>query len=265
MRAAPVVLLCLAGCASAPPPQTSYTVPPSLGPKIETEYVQEKVDPALRSPKGLRKNQATMFLYEDDRVYDIKACSAGRFTNIKLPPGEELTGDTIAAFGDTDPQKWGIFAKKGGKTWVVSVGGRVPGLETSMTLTTNAAAYPFDIVSSRQGCHKIVSFVRPRMIAVKREVEPAHDESAVNGNYVVSLEKGDRPGWMPTRAFDVGTQKVWVEFPGPPGTVGTPAVVAGGSPITPRIDGNFYQVDTALSSFELRLNGSIVSVEKGAS
>lgn len=259
------MLLCLAGCASAPPPQTSYTVPPSLGPRVETEYVPEQVNPALRSPKGLRKNQATMFLYEDDRVYSIKACSAGRFTNIKLPPGEELTGDTVAAFGDTDPQKWGIYAKKGGKSWVVSVGGKVPGLETSMTLTTNAAAYPFDIVSSRQGCHQIVSFVRPRMIAIRKEAPAEYDASDMNTNYVVSLKKGGSPGWMPTRAFDVGTQKVWVEFPAPPGTVGTPAVVAGDSPVTPRIDGNFYQVDTAHSSFELRLNGSVVRVEKGAS
>lgn len=265
MRKSALILLSLAGCTASPVPPPVYSVPPSLGARYETEWVEEAVNPALLSPRGLTKNQATTFLYEEDRVYDIRACAAGRFTNIKLPPGEELTGDTVAAFGDADPLKWGIYAKKGGKSWIVSVGGKVPGLETSMTITTNVAAYPFDITSTRKGCHRIVAFVHPRKIAVKRAVPADYDAATVNANYGMRVKKGKTPAWMPIRAFDIGTQKIWVEFPGAPGTIGAPAVVAGnGFPVTPRIDGNFYQVDTTASSIELRMNGSVVSIERAS-
>lgn len=260
MRRAILAALAVTGCAAAPPPPVTYSVPPSLGPRTVTEWQTEPVDPRLTSPKGLTKNQATTFLYEDDRVYSIKACAAGRFTTIKLPAGEELTGDTVAAFGDADPLKWGIYAKKGGKGWVVSVGSKVYGLETSMTITTNVAAYIFDITGARR-CQPIIILVHPKRVAVKREVPADYSAQAINANYTIA---GDAP-WRPIRAFDMGTQKIWVEFPGAPGAVGAPAVLANGSPITPRIDGNFYQVDTSSNGITLKLNGAEVTIEKGKS
>lgn len=262
-RIATMMLMGLAGCTATPPPAPPVvTVPPSLGPRYETTYVDEAVHPALRSSAGLTKNQLTSFLYEEDRVYAIRGCYAGRQTSIKLPPGEELTGETIASFGDADPLKWGITAKKGGKQWIVSVAAKVRGLETDMVVTTNVAAYPFEITAA-YGCHKIVAIVHPKKVAVKREVPADYDAAAINANYTVRLKKGAAPAWMPLRAFDMGKQKIWIEFPAAPGAVGAPAVVAG-SPVIPRIDGNFYQVDTAASSVELRLNKSVVLVEKGS-
>ena len=224
------------------------------------------MNPALRSPKGLTKNQLTSFLFEEDRVYDVNACSAGRMTSIKLPAGEELTAETTAAFGDTDATKWGVDARKAGKQWIVSVSAKVRGLETDMVVATNVAAYPFSFTAQISGrCHKMVAIVHPKKVAVKREVSASYDTATLNSNYSVRVDKGRRPPWMPIRAFDLGAQKIYVEFPAAPGTVGAPAVVTGnGLPVVPRIDGNFYQVDTAASSIELRLNKSVVLVEKGS-
>lgn len=260
-----VALLALAGCASNDDTSRSGGVtPPSLGPRFETVYRNEAMHPALRTEAGLLRGQTTSFLYEEDRVYAVKACAGGRMTSIKLPPSEELTGESIASFGDTDPTKWGIAARKGGQQWVISVAAKAPGLTTDMVATTNLGTYPFEFTSKAAGCNKMVAIVRPKKVAVKIEVPGGADMSKMNTRYSVWLKKGKKPGWMPLRAFDLGTQKIWVEFPDAPGKVGAPAILASDNfPVQPRIDGNFYQVDTHASSFQLRLGKSIVVVEKG--
>lgn len=267
--AAVSIVLLAGGCASAEALRAP-SIPPSMLVRKDEVMPQPVVWPKRKNGRGTTKSAMTTYDYEEDREYPIKACAGSQVTYFLLQPGERFTGEKPTIFGDRVEGNWIATAKMAGNRQIIAVSADTVGRQSSMMVTTDRGRdYLFDLTSAAK-CQKRIKFdyEPPRQLqssAVASRV--AYDPALVRTNYEVKLKDGARPAWMPVSIFDMGSAKTWIELPDKPGVVGLPIVVADASeksarPLRTSVDGNFIEIEGALNTAELRMNGSVVEVTK---
>jgi len=221
---------------------------------------------ALREPAANGFVHAVqVYPFADGVLYRLYTMP-GRISDIALQPGETLTsvaaGDTVRwTVGDTtsgsgDAKRTHILVKP------FSVG-----LSTNLIISTDRRVYRIQLASRATSAMPAISWTYPadELLAWQRQREASEAAKPVsasvaieqlNFNYRIS---GDRPPWLPLRAFDDG-RKTWIEFP-PSISVGEapPLFVLGDKGeaqlVNYRVSGRYYVVDRLFGSAELRLGG----------
>lgn len=243
-------LIALAPCASAQPPAN----------------VAAANKAALREPAASGFVHAVqVYPFADGVLYRLYTMP-GRISDIALQPGESLTsvaaGDTVRwTVGDT------TSGSGEGKRTHILVKPFSAGLSTNLVISTDRRVYRIQLSSRTSAAMPAISWTYPadELLAWQRQrdaSEAAKPVSAsveierLNFNYRIS---GDRPPWLPLRAFDDG-RRTWIEFP--------PSIAVGEAPplfvlgdkgeaqlVNYRVSERYYIVDRLFAAAELRLGG----------
>ena len=222
-------------------------------------------------------NAVQVYAYSEGAIYQLYA-APGTITDIALQPGENLiavaSGDTVRwVIGDT------ISGSGADKRTHILVKPFASGLSTNLVITTDRRSYHLQLRATSRTAMAALSWVYPadQLIALKRTAEQAEAAAHVaqglaidqlHFNYQIG---GDKPAWLPLRAFDDGRQ-TFVEFPesiavgeAPPLFVIGPSGYA--ELVNYRVRGRFYIVDRLFDVAELRLGTKkqqIVRIERVA-
>ena len=222
-------------------------------------------------------NAVQVYAYSDGAIYQLYA-APGTITDIALQPGENLiavaSGDTVRwVIGDT------ISGSGADKRTHILVKPFASGLTTNLVITTDRRSYHLQLRATSRTAMAALSWVYPadQLIALKRTAEQAEAAAPVaqglaidqlHFNYQIG---GDKPAWLPLRAFDDGRQ-TFVEFPesiavgeAPPLFVIGPSGDA--ELVNYRVRGRFYIIDRLFDVAELRLGTKkqqIVRIERVA-
>lgn len=219
---------------------------------------------ALREPAANGfVNAVQVYPFADGILYRLYT-SPGRISDIALQPGEMLTsvaaGDTVRwTVGDT------VSGAGEGKRTHILVKPFSAGLSTNLVITTDRRVYRIQLASRAESAMPAISWSYPAddLLAWQRQREASEAAAPVsasiaieqlNFNYRIS---GDRPAWLPLRAFDDG-RRTWIEFP--------PSIAVGEAPplfivgskgeaqlVNYRVSGRYYVVDRLFGAAELRL------------
>ncbi|MBP6030057.1 MAG: P-type conjugative transfer protein TrbG [Sphingobium sp.] len=222
-------------------------------------------------------NAVQVYAYSEGAIYQLYA-APGTITDIALQPGENLiavaSGDTVRwVIGDT------ISGSGADKRTHILVKPFASGLSTNLVITTDRRSYHLQLRATSRTAMAALSWVYPadQLIALKRTAEQAEAAAPVaqglaidqlHFNYQIG---GDKPAWLPLRAFDDGRQ-TFVEFPesiavgeAPPLFVIGPSGDA--ELVNYRVRGRFYIIDRLFDVAELRLGTKkqqIVRIERVA-
>ncbi|MDH3664649.1 MAG: P-type conjugative transfer protein TrbG [Alphaproteobacteria bacterium] len=219
-------------------------------------------------------NATQYFAYEEGALYELHAAS-GFLSTIQLQPGEQLVN--IAA-GDT--ARWAIGDVTSSDRTIILVKPTRPDLTTNLVITTDQRVYLVEATSHDDTAYNaIIAWTYPfedlsRQIAVIEAENERRDETVVTGVPVDQLDfnygiDGDKPGWRPIRAFNDGS-KTYIEFPEDLGTVEAPPLFltdddGSGQLVNYRVKQNYYVVDRLFDRAELRLDGTVVGINKTGS
>ena len=233
---------------------------------------------ALREPSRAGYIHAVqVYPFSDGVIYRLYAAPE-RVSDIALQPGETVVsvaaGDTVRwTVGDTtsgsgETKRTHILAKP------FSVG-----LSTNLIITTDRRVYRLQLTSTASTAMAAVSWTYPQdeLLALQRGRDAAEaarpiasgiDIERLNFDYRIS---GDKPAWLPLRAFDDGRQ-TWIEFPASIAVGEAPPLFVLGDKgeaelVNYRVSGRFYIVDRLFGAAELRLGGKkqkIVRITRGS-
>lgn len=260
------------GCASTQD-GVEMPFPSSIPPAYHEQPTPVEPVKAKRAiPVRRVKHGAAIFGYDADRVYDVSV-TVGRATVFQLAEGESFKGTTLVGnAGPKDNPKWDIVETASGTRALVAVRAIEPGLSTNLIIPGTRHTYVVNITSVGKPTSSIVRWDYPDdEIAGRAEAiaKPAitlspFDPSAIYRNFRLS---GDRPAWTPVSVFEHG-ERSFIEFPGPPGRIGAPALFAveengAAKPVQFLITGNFYEFSTRFQVAELRGNGATVKITRG--
>lgn len=262
----------------APTPVAEIT-PVENEPRQLIPAKQKKSSKPSRTVKPKTVNAVTVFDYVEDKVYPV-AVSPGFFTAITLQPGEKMPGKV--AIGDPDQTKWRVdstvYGSSKGPVVTILLKPGDAGLKTNLFIATDRRSYQLIVTSFAKPAMDQVRWeyqdepevARPVVAAQPAPQQVALDPVSFNFDYRISVAHGDSPRWLPVRTFDTGIKR-YIEFPGNLGQqVSAPALFsidqAGNAvPIQFRPIGKWYEIDRQFSVAELRLDGSVVRIVKGAS
>ncbi|MBL9070506.1 MAG: P-type conjugative transfer protein TrbG [Sphingopyxis sp.] len=204
-----------------------------------------------------------VYPFSDGVLYRLYT-APGRISDIALQPGETLT--SVAA-GDT--VRWTVGDTTSGsgenKRTHILVKPFSAGLSTNLIISTDRRVYRIQLTSRASSAMPAISWTYPadELLAWQRQRDAA--EAAKPFSSGIEIEKlnfgyrisGDRPPWLPVRAFDDGRQ-TWIEFP--------PSIAVGEAPplfvlgekdeaqlVNYRVSGRYYIVDRLFGAAELRL------------
>ncbi|MBJ7439498.1 MAG: P-type conjugative transfer protein TrbG [Sphingopyxis sp.] len=221
---------------------------------------------ALREPsRDGYLHAVQIYPYNDGVVYRLYAAPE-RVSDIALQPGEALVsvaaGDTVRwTVGDTTS---GSGAEKRTHLLVKPFSA---GLSTNLVITTDRRVYRVQLTSTAATAMTAIAWTYPQdeLLALQRQAQGAEAAQPVSAgieiehlsfNYRIS---GDRPAWLPLRAFDDGRQ-TWIEFPGSIEVGEAPPLFVLGDKgqaelVNYRVSGRYYIVDRLFGAAELRLGG----------
>ena len=219
-------------------------------------------------------NATQYFAYEEGALYELHA-AAGFLSTIQLQPGEQLVN--IAA-GDT--ARWVIGDVASGDRTIILIKPTRPDLATNLVISTDKRVYLVEATShDKTAYNAVIAWTYPfeevsRQIAAIETENEKRDETVVTGVPVDQLDfdyeiDGDKPGWRPVRAFDDGS-KTYIEFPEDLGTIEAPPLFltdddGSGQLVNYRVKQNYYVVDRLFDRAELRLDGTVVGINKNGS
>ncbi len=219
-------------------------------------------------------NATQYFAYEEGALYELHAAS-GFLSTIQLQLGEQLVN--IAA-GDT--ARWAIGDVTSSDRTIILVKPTRPDLTTNLVITTDKRVYLVEATSHDDTAYNaIIAWTYPfeevsRQIAAIETENEKRDETVVTGVPVDQLDfdyeiDGDKPGWRPVRAFNDGS-KTYIEFPEDLGTIEAPPLFltdddGNGQLVNYRVKQNYYVVDRLFDRAELRLDGTVVGINKDGS
>lgn len=277
------MILAAVGCATEDEATSFLPPPPIVGPVVQEmpvvpseprELVPGKPKKASsgRTVKPTTVNAVTVFQYVEDKVYPI-ATSPGYFTAVLLEPGEAMPGK--AAIGDPDPTRWRIdkttYGTPKGPVVALLIKPGDVGLKTNVFIATAKRAYQLVVTSYAKPAMDQVRWRFPEPLEPEppQQIAAAHqaalDPLAFYFDYRITVTDGDKPRWMPLRAFDLGTKR-FIQFPANLGSqISAPAlfVVDGNGNSIPanfRPVGSLYEIDARFDVAELRLGGSTVRI-----
>lgn len=266
------VLLVTACATDEPAVPYIQALPPSLTQTHSEEIAYpEPVRTPGRYAKAHWRNAAKVFTWESDKLFPVRVACCGDLTLVYLGAGEVHVGKEAIAgqkLVEGEDKPWLIGSTIAGNNEVYAIGALAPGQKTKMFIGTNRRSYPFELTSvAANKDDGMVKFDIPDERPRRREVQPV-DIASVDSSYSIALENGPQPEWMPVSAFNIGTQKTWIQFPGSPGVVGAPLVLVGTDKhrrtVNVRTEDNFYEVDALFSEAELRLGESSVIIRRVA-
>ena len=232
---------------------------------------------ATREPSAAGYRDAVqVYPYAEGAVYRLYAAPE-RVSDIMLEPGEEITA---VAAGDT--LRWTVGDTSSGsgdaKRTHLLVKPFAAGLHTNLIVTTTRRVYRLQLSSTASAAMTAVRWTYPAdaLLAYRKQVEAAEASKPLgvgiaierlNFDYRIS---GDRPPWMPLRAFDDGRQ-TWIEFPASIAVGEAPPLFVLGNKgkaelVNYRMAGRYYVVDRLFGAAELRLGGkkqAIVRITRG--
>ncbi len=213
-------------------------------------------------------NAIMTYDYAPGALYQVYSAPL-RITAIALQPGEQLTGPP--AIGDT--VRWVIAPGKsmvsGSVQRHVYVKPTRPGLQTTLTLTTDRRTYFIELHSWKETAMAAVSWRYPQDEIAAAEDAAAVDTArsrgvtstqiqldAINFGYRVEVKSG-RPSWVPVQVFDDG-QKTFIRFPQEMLRREAPAlfVLSGANDtqlVNYRVKNETYVVDRLFDAAELRI------------
>lgn len=228
--------------------------------------VEAAAKAAIREPAASGfVNAIQVYPFADGVVYRLYTMP-GRISDIALQPGETLT--SVAA-GDT--VRWTVGDTTSGsgesKRTHILVKPFSAALSTNLVITTDRRVYRIQLASRTSSAMSAISWTYPadELLAWQRQRDAADAAKPVSAS--VAIERlnfsyrisGDRPPWLPLRAFDDGRQ-TWIEFP--------PSIAVGEAPplfvlgdkgeaqlVNYRVSGRYYIVDRLFAAAELRLGG----------
>ncbi|HWT42705.1 MAG TPA: P-type conjugative transfer protein TrbG [Sphingopyxis sp.] len=231
---------------------------------------QSAVGVAAANKAALREPAASGYLhavqvypFADGVLYRLYTAPE-RISDIALQPGETLTsvaaGDTVRwTVGDT------TSGSGEGKRTHILVKPFGAGLSTNLVITTDRRVYRIQLTSRAAAAMSAISWTYPadELLALARgraAAEAAQPVSAaveierLNFHYRIS---GDKPAWLPLRAFDDGRQ-TWIEFPPAIAVTEAPPLFVLGDKgeaelVNYRVSGRYYIVDRLFGAAELRL------------
>lgn len=234
---------------------------------------------SLREPsRGGYIHAVQVYPFSDGVVYRLYAAPE-RISDIALQPGETVI--SVAA-GDTVRWTVGDTTSGSGETKRTHILAKPfsAGLSTNLVITTDRRVYRLQLTSTAATAMAAVSWTYPQdeLLALQRQRDAAEagrpiasgiDVDRLNFDYRIS---GDKPDWLPLRAFDDGRQ-TWIEFPAHIAVGEAPPLFVLGDKgeaelVNYRVSGRFYIVDRLFGAAELRLGGKkqkIVRVTRGGS
>lgn len=224
-------------------------------------------------------NAIMKYSFEEGKVYEVHT-GALKTTDVMLQPGEKIMGNLILA----DTIRWTAAItqsmKNGQEQQHIIIKPKKVGISTTLTVLTNRRAYHLELFSHNKSYMVAVSWDYPEWefqqasARVERQQEQQQqitanqiDLTKLNMGYVVDVEVGDVPKWMPVQVFDDGL-KTYIKFP--------PAMLVREAPtlfvlakngetqlVNYRVKNEFYIVDRLFERAELRLgqqNQTIVRI-----
>lgn len=216
-----------------------------------------------RPDSGSFQEARHIYTYEPGALYELYT-NPNYVSTILLEPGEIL--NNIAA-GDTS--RWMVSQAEGetdseGRT-IVLVKPQAANLRTNIVLITDRRTYLVEAVSRGDSVYSAqVAWTYPQ------STEQGHTPGIenLNFNYRIRATRGQRPEWLPTRAFDDG-RRTYVEFPNAVASSDMPPLFVitadGAELVNYRVQGQRYVVDRIFETAELRLGTNaqtIVRIER---
>ncbi|SEH19117.1 type IV secretion system protein VirB9 [Sphingopyxis sp. YR583] len=221
---------------------------------------------ALREPAASGFVHAVqVYPFADGALYRLYTIP-GRISDIALQPGETLisvaAGETVRwTVGDT------TSGRGESKRTHILVKPFSAGLSTNLIISTDRRVYRIQLASRATTAMPAISWTYPadELLAWQRQrdasdaARPISKGIAIeqlNFDYRIS---GDRPPWLPLRAFDDGRQ-TWIEFPPSIAVREAPPLFVLGDKgeaqlVNYRVSGRYYIVDRLFGAAELRLGG----------
>lgn len=221
---------------------------------------------ALREPSpGGYVHAVQIYPYGDGVIYRLFAAPE-RVSDIALQPGE-----TVISVAAGDTVRWTVGDTTSGsgsaKRTHILVKPFSAGLATNLVIATDRRVYRLQLTSTAATAMAAVAWTYPQeeLLALKRQSQAAEAAQPVsagieierlNFNYRIS---GDKPAWLPLRAFDDGRQ-TWIAFPESIAVGEAPPLFVLGDSgeaqlVNYRVSGRYYIVDRLFGAAELRLGG----------
>lgn len=219
---------------------------------------------ALREPSRAGYIHAVqVYPYAEGVLYRLYAAPE-RVSDIALQPGE-----TVISVAAGDTVRWTVGDTTSGsgetKRTHILVKPFSTGLSTNLVIATDRRVYRLQLSSMSRTAMAAIAWTYPQdeLIALQRQrqaaeaaqpVSPRVDVDRLNFNYRIT---GDRPDWVPLRAFDDGRQ-TWIEFPASIAVGEAPPLFVLGDKgeaqlVNYRVSGRYYIVDRLFAAAELRL------------
>lgn len=190
-----------------------------------------------------------VYSYAPGAIYELYA-NPSFVSTILLEPGETLTD--IAA-GDTS--RWMVTETNAemdaDARTIVLVKPHTANLRTNIVLITDRRTYLVEAISQGGAAYSAqIGWCYPD---VRPNVQSA---SRLNFEYRIRTVRGDRPAWMPTRAYDDG-RRTWIEMPADVAASDLPPLFVitseGAELVNYRVQGSRYMIDRVFDRAELRL------------
>lgn len=267
-----MLLSAVTACATSEPAVPYIQVlPPSLTRSNFEEIAQEPARTPGKYATSTWRNAAKVFRWEPDKLFPVRVACCGDLTLIYLGAGEvhvgkeAIAGQKVIEGAD---KPWLIGSTIAGNNEVYAIGALAPGQKTKMFIGTNKRSYPFLLTSvAANKDDGMVKFDIPDERPKQRYAQPI-DPTTVDSRYSIELTDGPQPSWMPVAAFNIGTQKTWIQFADRPGVVGAPLVrIGAGKPrraVNVRTEDSFYEIDALFAEAELNLGESTVIIRREA-
>jgi type IV secretion system protein VirB9 len=216
-------------------------------------------------------NASQLYAFEEGAVYELHAAPSFVST-VLLQPGEQLVN---YAAGDT--ARWIVDEVRKQDQTLLLVKPTRPDLTTNLVITTDKRIYLLEAASHEGDVYNaFIAWTYPleslstQVAAIEAENDRRAD-TVIAGVPVEQLSfdyaiQGDKPRWRPIRAFDDG-RKVYIEFPAELATSEAPPLFVtddGGDNqlVNYRVKNRYYVVDRLFSRAELRLDGTVVTIDK---
>lgn len=186
---------------------------------------------SVESSAASFSNAIVQYNFVDGKIYDVIK-SPGHVTDIRLAPGETISGN--AAIGDSESWQLetAVSSEKGRSTTHIYVKPVTLGIETSIIIPTDQRTYYINL-RSFDNLHMVgVRWSYPGIAMFGGTISTTSGEAALEISFDIDPEKinfnysisGKNNIWKPTAVFDDGVH-TYIQFdPGFNSTAGAPAL-----------------------------------------